>query len=151
MSKIRPGNKQNSFINGEWAAHVRADYKKITAGKRRMIDKKVIREQLTDEEYLPVKKKSKKKPKIWIKEYKWKSKFDYHTQREWFWRKGEYTDEWQAVRWGKFPYASAVKNSITSQIRNKYSRPEVLGRYWRARNIVTGEIVEFPNIENYYE
>lgn len=44
MSKIRVGNKQNSIINGEWAGHVRKVGKKITSGKRRIIDKKIIKD-----------------------------------------------------------------------------------------------------------
>jgi hypothetical protein len=37
MGKIRPGNKQNSAINGEYAKHVRkrTGIKQITSGKRR--------------------------------------------------------------------------------------------------------------------
>lgn len=31
MGKIRVGNKQNSFLNGEWAGHVRKGWKKITS------------------------------------------------------------------------------------------------------------------------
>jgi hypothetical protein len=41
--KIRVGNKQNSIINGEWAGHVKAFGKKLTSGKRRMIDKEIIK------------------------------------------------------------------------------------------------------------
>jgi hypothetical protein len=44
MPKIRVGNKQNAAINGEWAGHVRKDGKKITSGKRRIIDKKIIKD-----------------------------------------------------------------------------------------------------------
>lgn len=43
---MKPGNKANSCINGEWAKHVRRDFKKITSGKRRMIGKKIIRDEL---------------------------------------------------------------------------------------------------------
>lgn len=48
MSKIRPGNKQNSALNGEWAAHVRRSYKKVTSGKRRSKDKELIYNELKD-------------------------------------------------------------------------------------------------------
>jgi hypothetical protein len=41
--KIRVGNKKNSIINGEWAGHIRKFGKKLTAGKRRMIDKEIIK------------------------------------------------------------------------------------------------------------
>ena len=44
--KIRVGNKQNSYLNGEWAGHVRKYGKKITSGIRRMFDKKIIKEEL---------------------------------------------------------------------------------------------------------
>ena len=46
MSKIRVGNKENSFLNGEWAGHVRNWGKKLTAKIRRSEDKKVVRKQI---------------------------------------------------------------------------------------------------------
>lgn len=46
MNKIRVGNKQNSFINGQWAGHVRGWWKRFTSSKRRMKDKKVIIKEL---------------------------------------------------------------------------------------------------------
>jgi len=46
MGKVRPGNKKNSALNGEWATHVRKDGKKATAGLRRLEDKKELREEL---------------------------------------------------------------------------------------------------------
>jgi len=46
MSKLRVGHKQNSFLNGEWAGHVREDGKKHTSRIRRNEDKKVIKEEL---------------------------------------------------------------------------------------------------------
>lgn len=49
MGKIRPGNKQNSALNGEWAAHVRKDGKKITSGLRRAKIKKDNTEQMDEE------------------------------------------------------------------------------------------------------
>jgi len=48
MSKIRVGNKQNSYLNGEWAGHGRPWGKKIAAHKRRMLDKKIIRDELNN-------------------------------------------------------------------------------------------------------
>jgi len=48
MPKIRVGNKQNSFLNGEWAGHVHKGIKKITSGKRRMEDKRVIKAEESD-------------------------------------------------------------------------------------------------------
>ncbi len=41
--KIRVGNKQNAAINGEYAGHVRKVGKKITAGKRRVIDREIVK------------------------------------------------------------------------------------------------------------
>lgn len=50
MGKIRPGNKQNSAINGEWATHVRkrTGDKRITSGKRRAILKKDTEERIEE-------------------------------------------------------------------------------------------------------
>lgn len=42
MSKIRVGNKENLFLNGEWAKHGRAFGKKFAAKARRRIGKKII-------------------------------------------------------------------------------------------------------------
>ena len=46
MSKIRPGSKMNSYLNGEWATHGRPFGKKVAAKKRRLISKKIIKEDL---------------------------------------------------------------------------------------------------------
>lgn len=43
---MRKGNKQNSFLNGEWAKHVRRWGKKFTSGIRRQESKKVLRDEL---------------------------------------------------------------------------------------------------------
>jgi len=48
MGKIRPGNKQNAGLNGEWGAHVDSGDKKVTSGKRRAKSKIVIKEKLDD-------------------------------------------------------------------------------------------------------
>jgi len=45
MSKLRVGHKENSYLNGEWAGHVRKWGKKWTAKIRRNVDKKVIRKE----------------------------------------------------------------------------------------------------------
>lgn len=50
MGKVRPGNKKNSGLNGEWAKHVRKDGKKSTAGLRRTENKKTIRKDLKEKE-----------------------------------------------------------------------------------------------------
>jgi hypothetical protein len=49
MGKIRVGNKQNSFLNNEWAGHVRRWYKRFTSGRRRDVGKKEINKQLNEE------------------------------------------------------------------------------------------------------
>jgi len=46
MGKIRPGNKQNAGLNGEWGAHVKKWYKKVTSGIRRTKDKEEIRKEM---------------------------------------------------------------------------------------------------------
>ncbi len=40
------GNKTNSFLNGEWARHVRRFGKQMTSGLRRLDAKKIIRKEL---------------------------------------------------------------------------------------------------------
>lgn len=50
MGKIRVGNKQNSFLNGEWGGHVRKWGKKFTAGMRRAFAKKEIYAALKERE-----------------------------------------------------------------------------------------------------
>jgi hypothetical protein len=45
MGKLRVGHKENSFLNGEWAGHVRKFGKKWTAKIRRNVDKKIIKEE----------------------------------------------------------------------------------------------------------
>jgi len=48
MGKIRVGNKQNSFLNGEWVGHARRVLKKITSGIRRSRDKEIIHNELNN-------------------------------------------------------------------------------------------------------
>ncbi len=45
---MKPGNKQNAGLNGEWARHVRAKGKKITSGLRRIRDRKLIQTLLKE-------------------------------------------------------------------------------------------------------
>jgi hypothetical protein len=45
---MKPGNKQNAALNGEWARHVRRWYKQYTSGVRRMRDKQIIKELLKE-------------------------------------------------------------------------------------------------------
>jgi hypothetical protein len=48
MNKLRVGNKQNSFLNGEWAGHVRKWGKRFTSGIRRAVSKKIIKRELDE-------------------------------------------------------------------------------------------------------
>lgn len=48
MAKLRVGNKMNSFLNGEWAGHVRKDGKKITSSIRRMYLKNDLKKRLEE-------------------------------------------------------------------------------------------------------
>lgn len=48
MSKIRVGNKQNSFLNGLWGGHARKWGKRLASGIRRSESKKVIRADFKD-------------------------------------------------------------------------------------------------------
>lgn len=48
MGKVRPGNKKNSFLNGEWAAHVRGWGKKFTSSLRRAESKEITRDKIED-------------------------------------------------------------------------------------------------------
>ena len=48
MSKIRVGNKDNSFLNGEWAGHVRGWWKRHTSKMRRNRDKEIIKKDLKE-------------------------------------------------------------------------------------------------------
>jgi hypothetical protein len=48
MSKIRVGNKQNSFLNREWAKHARKWGKFFTAKIRRNVDKRIIKKELSE-------------------------------------------------------------------------------------------------------
>lgn len=48
MGKVRVGNKQNSFLNGEWAGHVKGFCKKITSRLRRHADKEAIYNELQE-------------------------------------------------------------------------------------------------------
>ena len=48
MGKVRVGNKQNSFLNREWAVHVRRWGKKFTASKRRATARRLIKKGKQD-------------------------------------------------------------------------------------------------------
>jgi hypothetical protein len=42
------GNKQNSFLNGEWGTHVKSVFKKHTSKIRRTLGKKEISKELKE-------------------------------------------------------------------------------------------------------
>lgn len=95
--------------------------------------------------------KKEKNKKNWILEYKWKSRTDYEKYPKWFLSDKTYTEEWTQDRmYRKFNSDLAVQDYLKSQLRSHYLVAYVKGRDWRARNIETQEIIEFPNIENYY-
>ena len=48
MGKVRVGNKQNSFLNGEWCKHMKKFGKRLTAGIRRNVDKQEINNGLKE-------------------------------------------------------------------------------------------------------
>lgn len=48
MGKLRVGHKENSYLNGEWAGHVRKFGKKWTAKIRRNVDKAVIKKEINE-------------------------------------------------------------------------------------------------------
>jgi len=52
----KKGNKENSYLNGEWAAHVKKDEKKHTSSKRRVMDKEVIKKELKNANYEQIEK-----------------------------------------------------------------------------------------------
>ncbi len=155
MAKIRVGNKQNSILNGEWGGHVRSFMKRVTSGIRRAHDRQLINQELDfldGNDVCPHKRAKKRKyKKQWIKEWRWISLSDYNTYpKRWFDRDKSYTEDWQMDTWGKSHKPRDIEDAIKSDLRSKYSSQFVKGRSWRARNVITGEIVEFPDIENYY-
>ena len=49
MGKLRVGHKENSFLNGRWARHAFGILgKKLTAKKRRNVDKKIIKKETNE-------------------------------------------------------------------------------------------------------
>jgi hypothetical protein len=51
MPKLRPGNKQNALINGEWGRHIRRFGKKRTAGKRRTSKRTLLKRIQEDPDF----------------------------------------------------------------------------------------------------
>lgn len=125
MSKIRPGNKQNSILNGEWAKHVRKDLKTLTSSRRRNESKDIIRNEINLIEKQP---KGKKKKNWIIEEYS--------------------VCGWKKLTFGSnFVSKSAAINGAKARTKNHYSYNTFFTRYFRScflklriRNIVTGEI-----------
>lgn len=92
-----------------------------------------------------------KNQKPWVKEYQWKSEKDFNTYPKSWGQRDQYTEEWQQETWGKFKTPEGVLDSLKHDARSAWMYRFLQGRNWRARNIVTEETVEFPDIENYYK
>lgn len=93
----------------------------------------------------------KKQKKQWVREWQWKSKSDFNNYPKWFGDPKVYDEEWHQYSWGKHKHPDDILNSIKCDLRSSFSKGFVQGRNHRAKNIITGETVEFPNIENYYQ
>jgi hypothetical protein len=46
MSKRKLGHADNAKLNGEWGGHAKKWMKRITSGRRRARDKRIIREEM---------------------------------------------------------------------------------------------------------
>jgi hypothetical protein len=54
--------------------------------------------------------------------------------------------------WGaKYKSSEGILDSLKQELRSQFHARFIQGRDWRARNTETGEIVDFPEIENYYK
>lgn len=112
-------------------------------------NKKVSRELPT-----PLKTKEPKEKKPWVKEYQWKGLKEFNSYpKHGAWRGNSpvYDQEWHQEWWGAhFKSPKAVEDSIKHELRSSFHKRYIQGRNWRARHRETGEIVDFPDIENYY-
>lgn len=116
---------------------------------------KPYKKQNQKERDTPKSTKKAREEKPWIKQYQWKSEKDFNAYPKWSsWFKDNesFNKEWQNERW-KIKYKShqSVLDSIKSELRSTFKERFIAGRNWRAYNIITNEIVEFPEIENYYK
>ncbi len=119
MSKIRPGHKWNSYLNGEWATHMK--HKRVTSKARRAWDKDVIKEEL---ELPDTKGKAKKVEKPWIVEY-----YCVRTWCKWF---GRFAKREDAIRSGLKQIAweeDMILRGLNRSIKKMY----------RVRNVETDE------------
>ncbi len=93
-----------------------------------------------------------KKQKNWILEYRWKSLKDYNTYPGYnFFTKEPFSDKYIPLHWwSKHITPSVAEEHIKKDLRSIYFKNRVMGKYWRVRHEITGEVIEFPNIENYY-
>ena len=113
--------------------------------------KKYIKKVIRELDIGAPSKYKRKEIRHWIMEYKWKSEKEYQMYPKGYLSGKELSLNWTKVTMkGKFISAKAVEESLKSQLRNPYWAEYIKGRFWRARNEVTGEIIEFINIENYY-
>lgn len=99
----------------------------------------------------PKPRKEGKPSKPWLMEYKWKSEKDYNTCAKSIFFKREYDDQWHNGGWHRYKSAKGVEDSLKKDIRSTFLARYLQGRYWRARNEETGEIIEFNNLEDYYK
>lgn len=97
-------------------------------------------------------KHKKNKQKNWIIEYIWLSRKDFEKYPKGWISIREYTEDWTPEAWNsKFKTSSGARDHILSQLRTDYFLPYLQGREWRTRNIISGEIINFDNILNYYK
>lgn len=93
---------------------------------------------------------SKKKEKNWILEYKWRSKKDFEMYPKTF-SSREYSEDWQKTSWNyKFRTPEGAEQHLKAQMRSPYLEDTIKGRDWRVRSLITLEIINIPNLDNYY-
>ena len=125
MSKLRVGHKQNSYLNNEWASHVKKSTKKLTASIRRQMDKTIIKEELENKEFDRYPRR-KRKEKNWVVErgsvgnfIHWKRRYGtYHTKKAAidsvlaFWKQYNNSEFWKSF-YGTTPFR--IKNKVTGE------------------------------------
>lgn len=94
--------------------------------------------------------KKPKELKPWVKEYQWKTEKDFNSFPKWFNKSKVFSDDWFIHSWGKYKTVKAIEDSLKADVRS-WDGKWVKGRNWRGRNTITGEIIPFPDIENYYK
>jgi hypothetical protein len=114
--------------------------------------KKLLKQQKqAEKETLVSKPTSKpKEEKVWLKQFQWKSEKDFNNYPKWWGDKSTYNQDWHKDRWGRYRSSDGILDSLKKDLRSKWQIRYIQGRNWRAYNEITGEIIEFPDIENYY-